>query len=136
MLAEPGRYRSAVDESFRFLTLSHALLSYISALGAHRTRINDEDTHKLVLDAHRVIHHHLDILFNQLNDHCDTCDTSDIDDPAMEARLAEWREEDDNSVKMVLQQLYLIYRMLPELHSLASKFAVRVNQSDTIDKKH
>lgn len=36
MLAEPGRYRAAADESFRFLTLNHALLSYISALGAHR----------------------------------------------------------------------------------------------------
>ncbi|MCG9682237.1 YccS family putative transporter [Vibrio sp. Isolate23] len=134
MLAEPGRYRSAVDESFRFLTLSHALLSYISALGAHRTRISDEETHKLVLDAHRVIHQHLEVLFTQLNDHCNSCDTSDIDDPALEARLAEWREEDDNSAKMVLQQLYLIYRMLPELHSLASKFSVRVNQLDTIDK--
>ncbi|KOO15835.1 hypothetical protein AKJ18_06710 [Vibrio xuii] len=130
MLAEPGRYQSAIDESYRFLTLNHALLSYVSALGAHRTQIADEATHKLILDAHRVIHQHLDILFAQLNQHCDTCDTSDIDDPALEQRLAEWRDEDDSSVRMVLQQLHLIYRMLPELHSLASKFAVRVNHSD------
>lgn len=129
MLAEPGRYRSATEESFRFLTLSHALLSYISALGAHRTRIDKDDTHQLVLDAHRVIHQHLEVLFNQLDEHCDGCDTSEIDDPNLEARLAEWREEDENSVRMVLQQLYLIYRMLPELHSLASKFAVRVAHS-------
>ncbi|NIY81954.1 YccS family putative transporter [Vibrio hepatarius] len=126
MLAEPGKYRSATDESFRFLTLSHALLSYISALGAHRTRIDNEDTHQLVLDAHRAIHKHLEVLFNQLNDHCENCDTSEIDDPHLEARLSEWREEDENSVRMVLQQLYLIYRMLPELHSLANKFAARI----------
>jgi len=126
MLAEPGKYRSATDESFRFLTLSHALLSYISALGAHRTRIDNEDTHQLVLDAHRAIHKHLEVLFNQLNDHCESCDTSEIDDPHLEARLSEWREEDENSVRMVLQQLYLIYRMLPELHSLANKFAARI----------
>ncbi|KGY08853.1 YccS family putative transporter [Vibrio sinaloensis] len=126
MLAEPGKYRSATDESFRFLTLSHALLSYISALGAHRQRIDNEDTHQLVLDAHRTIHQHLQVLFNQLNEHCETCETASIDDPNLEARLSEWREEDDNSVRMVLQQLYLIYRMLPELHSLAAKFAVRV----------
>ncbi|EEX93998.1 integral membrane protein [Vibrio orientalis CIP 102891 = ATCC 33934] len=130
MLAEPGRYQSAIDESYRFLTLNHALLSYVSALGAHRTQIADDATHKLILDAHRVIHQHLDILFAQLNQHCDTCDTSEIDDPALEQRLAEWRDEDDSSVRMVLQQLHLIYRMLPELHSLASKFAVRVNHSD------
>lgn len=126
MLAEPGKYRSATDESFRFLTLSHALLSYISALGAHRQRIDNEDTHQLVLDAHRTIHQHLLVLFEQLNEHCETCETASIDDPNLEARLSEWREEDDNSVRMVLQQLYLIYRMLPELHSLAAKFAVRV----------
>ncbi|MEF1172027.1 YccS family putative transporter [Vibrio sinaloensis] len=126
MLAEPGKYRSATDESFRFLTLSHALLSYISALGAHRQRIDNEDTHQLVLDAHRTIHQHLQVLFDQLNEHCETCETASIDDPNLEARLSEWREEDDNSVRMVLQQLYLIYRMLPELHSLAAKFAVRV----------
>lgn len=126
MLAEPGRYVSAIDESYRFLTLNHALLSYISALGAHRTQIADDTTHKLILDAHRVIHQHLDILFNQLNQHSEECNTSSISDPVTETRLAEWRDDDDSSVRMVLQQLHLIYRMLPELHSLASKFAVRV----------
>ncbi|MCW8334872.1 YccS family putative transporter [Vibrio paucivorans] len=127
MLAEPGRYRTAVDESFRFLTLNHALLSYISALGAHRTRIEDESTHQLVLDTHRVIHKHLEVLHTQLHDHCVDCDTSDFSDPALEQRLSEWRDDDDTSARMVLQQLHLIYRMLPELHSLASKFAVRVS---------
>ncbi|KJY83937.1 membrane protein [Vibrio galatheae] len=126
MLAEPGRYISAIEESYRFLTLNHALLSYISALGAHRTQIAEEETHKLILDAHRVIHQHLTVLYKQLNEHCDDYNTSDIDDPVLEQRLTEWREEDDSSVRMVLQQLHLVYRMLPELHSLASKFAVRV----------
>ncbi|HCE3560087.1 TPA: TIGR01666 family membrane protein [Vibrio parahaemolyticus] len=127
MLAEPGKYRTAVDESFRFLTLNHAMLSYISALGAHRTRIEDESIHKLVLDVHRCIHQHLDVLHQQLHQHCEECDLSNIDDAGLEQRLNEWRDEDDSSARMVLQQLHLIYRMLPELHSLASKFAVRVN---------
>ena len=127
MLAEPGKYRTAVDESFRFLTLNHAMLSYISALGAHRTRIEDEAIHQLVLDAHRCIHQHLDVLHQQLHQHCEECDLSSIDDSNLEQRLNEWRDEDDHSARMVLQQLHLIYRMLPELHSLASKFAVRAN---------
>ncbi len=127
MLAEPGKYRAAVNESFRFLTLNHAMLNYISALGAHRTRIDDDSTHKLVLDAHRCIHQHLDVLHQQLHQHCEECDLSAIEDTGLEQRLNEWRDEDDSSARMVLQQLHLIYRMLPELHSLASKFAVRVN---------
>ena len=129
MLVEPGKYHSAVDESFRLLTLNHALLSYISALGAHRTQIENDVTHQLVLQSHRVIHRHLDALYNQLNDQTVECDIDDIDDPALESRLAEWRDEDDSSARMVLQQLYLIYRMLPELHSLASKFSVRVTHA-------
>ncbi|MGT0150395.1 hypothetical protein ACT691_17020 [Vibrio metschnikovii] len=80
-----------------------------------------------MLDAHRVIHQHLEVLYQQLFTHCEQCDTSDIDNIGLEKRLSEWREEDDSSARMVLQQLYLIYRMFPELHSLASKFAVRVH---------
>ncbi|MCV5887827.1 hypothetical protein OFN71_31950, partial [Escherichia coli] len=69
----------------------------------------------------------LDVLHQQLHQHCEECDLSNIDDAGLEQRLNEWRDEDDSSARMVLQQLHLIYRMLPELHSLASKFAVRVN---------
>ncbi|MYM60335.1 TIGR01666 family membrane protein [Vibrio sp. OCN044] len=125
MLIEPGRYRTATDESFRFLTLSHALLSYSSALGAHRTRISEVGTHKLILDAHKVIHHHLEILTKLLDgsEHYDS--QGNIIDLDLKSRLEEWREQDNNEVKMVLEQLYLIYRMLPELHSLAKKFVIR-----------
>ncbi len=126
MLAEPGRYISAVDESFRFLTLNHALLSYISALGAHRTQIADEETHKLILDAHRAIHQHLEQLRKQLDAHAEVTDLAVISQSDIELKLSEWREEDDSAVRLVLQQLHLIYRMLPELESLGNKFAARV----------
>ena len=36
MLMEPGHFRKEADIGFRFLVLSHTLLSYLSALGAHR----------------------------------------------------------------------------------------------------
>ncbi|BDP32059.1 TPA: TIGR01666 family membrane protein [Vibrio vulnificus] len=125
MLIEPGKYQTAVDESFRFLTLNHAMLSYISALGAHRTRLDDESTHQLVLDAHRTIHQHLETLQSQLYNRCDDCDVDTSNAADLEKRLSEWREDDEGSARMVLQQLHLIYRMMPELHSLASKLAVR-----------
>ncbi|UXI00263.1 YccS family putative transporter [Photobacterium sp. TY1-4] len=126
MLAEPGRYRMATEECFRFLTLNHAMLSYISALGAHRTQLNDEQTHYLVAQAHRQIHGHLDCLAEQLNgNHCVQAPQSDLE---LEQRLAQWRDEDNTSVTMVLQQLHLIQRMLPELHSLANKLAARTRK--------
>ncbi|PSW05775.1 YccS family putative transporter [Photobacterium lipolyticum] len=125
MLAEPGRYRMATDESFRFLTLNHAMLSYISALGAHRTRLEDERNH-LVSKAHRLIHTHLDCLAEQLAGN--VCALAPDTDNDLEQRLGQWRDDDCTSVRMVLQQLHLIYRMLPELHSLANKLAARTGK--------
>ncbi len=125
MLAEPGRYRTATEESFRFLTLNHALLSYISALGAHRARLEDESVHQLILDSHRVIHQHLERLQQELHNHCENGSDQPIDSSGLEKRFTERREDDQSSAKLVLEQLHLIYRMLPELHSLAGKFAVR-----------
>lgn len=130
MLVEPGRYRFAIDESFRFLTLNHALLSYISALGAHRTIIDDEVTHQLIVDAHHDIHKHLKILYGQLSNYSAECDFSSLDRYEIKARLEEWREDGEESVRMVFQQLHLIYIMLPELHTLASKFATRVKAAE------
>jgi uncharacterized membrane protein YccC len=76
-----------------------------------------------------VIHQHLDALYQQLYNHCTESDAINIDDSGLKERLSEWREEDSSSARLVLQQLHLIYRMLPELHSLAAKFAVRVPPS-------
>ncbi|PWI32285.1 TIGR01666 family membrane protein [Vibrio albus] len=122
MLAEPGRHRASEEDSFRFLTLNHALLSYISALGAHRKQLDSQSVHKLILDAHRMIHQHLTILNQQLTNQCEHC-APDIDELTVEKRLSQWREADENSARMILQQLHLIYRMMPELHKLADKLA-------------
>lgn len=45
MLHEPGHYRKQdADNGLRFLVLSNTLLSHLSALGAHRHRLaEDED---------------------------------------------------------------------------------------------
>ncbi len=132
MLMEPGRYQAATDASFRFLTLNHAMLSYISALGAHRTRIDNGVTHQLILDAHREIHIHLDALSQQLNNDCQSrFDT--LDSSLIETRFIQWQESEDDSARMVLQQLHLIYQMLPELHELANALAVKTSNTAKIN---
>ncbi|AUI87840.1 TIGR01666 family membrane protein [Vibrio azureus] len=122
MLSEPDKYRTAVDESFRFLTLSHAMLNYVSALGAHRTRINDESIHRLISDAYGSIHQHLEQLEQQLLHPNKSLEPITLNNYHLEQRLNEWREDDEHSARMVLQQLHLIYHMLPELQDLAQKF--------------
>ncbi|WP_346796894.1 YccS family putative transporter [Halomonas sp. Bachu 37] len=56
MLHEPGHYRKHdADDGLRFLVLSHTLLSHLSALGAHRQRLaEDEDDAALVPVAKRI----------------------------------------------------------------------------------
>ncbi|HIF9074701.1 TPA: YccS family putative transporter [Photobacterium damselae] len=127
MLAEPGRYRMATNESFRFLTLNHAMLSYISALGAHRTQLEDNETYHLVSQAYRSINEHLESLTLQLEQNKPLAMPET--DSALEQSLSQWRDDDCESTKMVLQQLHLIQRMLPELHSLTNKLTVRTNIS-------
>ncbi|AJQ93641.1 YccS family putative transporter [Gynuella sunshinyii] len=127
MLSEPDKYRISVEESFRFLTLSHAILGYISALGAHRTKLIQAPTHQLVIDSHNLIHRHLETLHKQLNNKDHSMDLSTIGQSELEQRLNEWRDEDESSARLVLQQLQLIYRLLPELHTLAEKIAGKGN---------
>ncbi|PMH44506.1 TIGR01666 family membrane protein [Vibrio sp. 10N.286.49.B3] len=129
MLVEPGKHQSAIDESFRFLTLNHALLSYISALGAHRTHIENKVTRDLILEAHIEIDKHLTSLNQQLLNSSQFSDKIWQHHTDIELRLSEWRDGDDESARMILQQLHLIYQMLPELHMLGSQFAHRVQKT-------
>lgn len=121
MLSEPGKYRALINEAFRFLTLSHALLSYVSTLGAHRTRLDDIEAHMLIQNAHKIIHEHLNIIKQCLHSPEQKEIQTEIDDCDLEKRLTEWREDESNSARLILQQLHLIYRMLPELHLLSEK---------------
>jgi uncharacterized membrane protein (TIGR01666 family) len=129
MLVEPNRYRTKIDESFRFLTLNHALLSYISTLGAHRQRIDEETTHRLILDAHLVIRKHLLQIASSVNkqsltDSSNSADVDEIDREKIEHGLSLWREDDSSSARLILQQLHLVYRMLPEMHALSKSLGL------------
>lgn len=56
VLQEPEPYRRRVaDDGFRFLVLSHTLLAYLSALGAHRHRLDGEDDTRLLPVARRIV---------------------------------------------------------------------------------
>ncbi len=121
MLAEPDKHQGSSDLSFRVITLNHALLSYISALGAHRTKLNDITTHKLVIDAYQSIHVKLEAIEQVL--HNETNTETEFEENQIRQRLSQWREDDGYSAQMILQQLELIHRMLPELKVLAKELS-------------
>lgn len=117
MLTEPGRYQRAKDESFRFLTLSHALLSYISTLGAHRMLLDGNAFQEALLAHYQSLDRHLRLLEQQLmasnvqpNGSLSGSDTTD-----------EWLEEERPECRLLLQQLQLMLQIMPEMHLLAAE---------------
>ncbi|SIN90013.1 YccS family putative transporter [Salinivibrio sp. ES.052] len=139
MLVEPGRYRTNIEETFRFLCLNNAMLSYISALGAHRSRMDDEVNHQKMAQLHREIHQSLNDLTERLSHTlpveqpaqvASTGDKALSGQPAESSVEAAYRETitettsheatNNTPLSMVLQQLALIQRMLPELATLTS----------------
>ena len=127
MLAEPGRYQLAKDESFRFLTLSHALLSYISTLGAHRVQLASSVIEQALLEPARVLEQHLRQLEHQLLGEGASVanippSQHDVSDGFMAQR--------DPQVRLLIQQFQLMLKIIPELHELACA----LTKSDVVEK--
>ena len=118
MQLEPERYQRAGEQSFRFLTLSSALLSYISTLGAHRAKLVDSTFIQRVEGIYDEVDSHLQLLEQQLID--------GVNDQSRE-RLAvdqsagcdDWLEEEKPEERLLLQQFQLMVKILPELHQLS-----------------
>ncbi|MCK9175460.1 MAG: YccS family putative transporter [Desulforhopalus sp.] len=133
MQKEPGTRREASEDSFRFLTLSHSLLSYISALGGHRVRIADKQTHKLISDASCYIDVEMQrliaILKNRKEEVSD--EARAIERQQLRLKLRKWRDMDNAESFMILQQFFLIHRLLPEMNDIASRLS-----SGSLERAH
>nr|WP_237467892.1 YccS family putative transporter [Vibrio stylophorae] len=128
MLGEPERRRYATDASFRFLCLSHALLNYISALGAHRARIEDSEVHLFVNQAHGSIHQALDTLVKKVEKNDQTlCSHCLLD--AKPDNLGHLSEQG----QLITQQLELIHRLLPEFDQLVNRL-IQVTQGQSLNQ--
>ncbi|USE35106.1 YccS family putative transporter [Endozoicomonas sp. SCSIO W0465] len=126
MLTEPGRYQRAKEESFRFLTLSHALLSYISTLGAHRMLLDGNAFQEELLAQYQAIDQHLRLLEQQLmasnvQPHGSLSGPDTID---------EWLEEERPECRLLLQQLQLMLQIMPEMHLLAAEIYHQLSKPD------
>lgn len=114
MTSEKDNDSETLDAAFRLLCLNHTMLSYISALGAHRDKLEDSETLSMLDDAvcyvDGALHHEpadaerIELLLRQLAD-----------------RVHAKTTESDSKEQLVLQQIGLLMEHLPELTSLNSK---------------
>lgn len=120
MLMEPGHFRKEADVGFRFLVLSHTLLSYLSGLGAHReTQLPAEVREHLIEGAGNTLAASIDEIATGLANKQAIAIQSDAEE-ALAAELEQMPDEIDEGQRLVQTQLALICRQLGPLRTLAA----------------
>ena len=121
MTSEPKKYQQALEFAPTLLGLSYTLISYISALGAHRTDC-------------QTINHQIDfaaVFFKQAKQVADLLNrmaTSPIEiaqsiadiEQQLHCFEAKYQTEMDEQHAMLLQQLRLIVQLLPQMSTFVS----------------
>ncbi|TVT86605.1 YccS family putative transporter [Pseudomonas sp. H3(2019)] len=120
MLMEPGHFRKEADVGFRFLVLSHTLLSYLSGLGAHREiQLPTDIREQLINGAGVSLATSIDEIAQGLASKSPIAIQSD-DEEALAAELEQMPDEIDEGQRLVQTQLGLICRQLGPLRTLAA----------------
>ncbi|MFI8418200.1 YccS family putative transporter [Serratia sp. NPDC078593] len=111
MSADPKADKAAQEAAFRLLCLNHTLLSYISALGAHREQLTNTEVLDLLNDAvcyvDGALHHEL---------HDSERITAALE--TLSTRINQLTPEPESKEQLVLQQIGLVIELLPELTAL------------------
>lgn len=116
MLMEPGHFRREADTGFRFLVISHTLLSYLSALGAHREALPEEARRQLIDQTAAHLADSLDEIARSLDENRPLQGRGETAET-----LAEPPEEQDDRLRLVQTQLTLIGRQLGPLRALVGQ---------------
>ena len=120
MLMEPGHFRKDADMGFRFLVMSHTLLSYLSGLGAHRdTQLPAEVREQLIEGAGSKIADSIEQIAQGLATKQAVAVQSD-EEEALAGELEQMPDEIDENQRLVQTQLALICRQLGPLRTLAA----------------
>jgi YccS/YhfK family integral membrane protein len=119
MLMEPGHFRKDADIGFRFLVLSHTLLSYLSGLGAHRGETNLSGSDNPLLASASRLATSLDEIAEHLKDERPVAIHSDAEEQ-LAAELEHLSDDLNDQQRLVQTQLALICRQLGALRTLAA----------------
>jgi uncharacterized membrane protein YccC len=119
MSADPKTDPTMQETAFRLLCLNHTLLSYISALGAHRELLGNSAVLDLLNDAVCYVDGAL---------HQEEQDNQRIHQAleALAERIRQLVPEPESKEQLVLQQIGLVIELLPELTALNKQIS-RIN---------
>ncbi len=108
MSSEPKSYQASQEVAFQLLCLNHTLLSYISALGVHRSKIEDENVLTLLNDTVCYIDSAL---------RRKTPPVKEFKQPHVELieRINLLPNADNPRIQLVLTQIRLLLDLLPQI---------------------
>ena len=119
MLKEPGYFRKQTDIGFRFLLLTHTLLSYISALGAHREKLAHAPTYLVLNQEAQLLADSLERIASQLIKR-EAIEVHSEAEQLQSYRLRDLPEEEDDTLRLLQTQLLLISQQLGPIRTLAA----------------
>ncbi len=120
MRLEPGHFRREADVGFRGLALSHTLLGYLSALGAHRPGQPLELHGSLVEQAAAHLTASLESIARGLQAR-QAPEAPPRDEEALARELEQLPEDGDERQRLLRTELALICRQLQPLRELAAR---------------
>lgn len=119
ILMEPGHFRKDAEAGFRFLVLSHTLLGYLSALGAHRHQWSAGEIHAELDRTADFLATQLETLGRSLIEST-WIDVNDTRERTLADSLEKIPDDIDDTQRLVRTQLALIGRLLARLRTLAA----------------
>lgn len=121
MLLEPEYFRKDADAGSRFLVVSHTILSYLSALGAHRVALTDNNIIYDLLEKTTIA---IIQALDEIADDLSQFKTVIQYNPAEQSLLQELEQLPDKmaeEVKLVFTELALIIKQVMRIRILAAK---------------
>lgn len=110
---EPNPDNTLIHYAFRYLIYSHSQLSYISALGSHRTKLEETEILELMSWCKQLLEKSMvQITAEQLNE---------IEERLNQIQSLYLQEGLSHDLLLVLKQITLLIETLPELVSLRSR---------------
>ncbi|NBM54149.1 YccS family putative transporter [Proteus vulgaris] len=108
MSSEPKSYQASQEVAFQLLCLNHTLLSYISALGVHRSKIEDETILTLLNDT---------VCYIDAALRHKTAQDKAFKQPHIELieRINSLPNADDGRIQLVVTQIRLLLDLLPQI---------------------
>ncbi|MCF9034260.1 YccS family putative transporter [Acinetobacter nectaris] len=107
---EPNPNKTLIHDAFRYLILSHSQLSYISALGAHRHTVDDENILSLMQWCGQILR---EVLIEQY-----PLSQQNIETKILEIEALSSQSNLSAQLQLTLKQISLLIEMLPEISTL------------------